>query len=298
MHKWIPRMVILLLAIMTVGCSPDKDQVTSGKTDQKENPPTKKDTASESPWNGDWVYLSDTILGTLHITYTDDTEFDYKITGSQVTTKDTSPVSITFEGSGEIDGDQAKATCEPARDCTMSIEMNGTTLTLNIKDEIQDGSELILSGEYKKAISIEETQMFQMKNDQFQIYGILQGDKPSVVKSVLGNPKSEGPDEVMYNNWIQKYPTKELLITYYDDWIETISFTTTKEALEMEVTKHFKGERYRNRDGTEYLLVPKNEGLLLYRPNEEDPSKIDALVTVADENFYYNVEIGEISKVD
>ena len=140
--------------------------------------------------------------------------------------------------------------------------------------------------------------MFRMKNDQFLIYGVLQGDKPSSVKAVLGNPESEGPDEMMLNYWIQQYPAKDLLVTYYDDWVETISFTTTKEALEMEIAEHFEDDRYRNKDGTEYLLVPQNEDLLLYRPNEEDPTKIKVLITVADENFYYSLELGEIFKVE
>ena len=199
MQKWIPRTAILLLAIIVAGCSPDKDQIPSGKTDQ---------------------------------------------------------------------------------------------------DESTDGSELIASGEDKRSTSIEETPMFRMKNDQFQIYGVLQGDNPSAVKATLGNPESEGPDEMIENYWIQQYPAKELIVTYYDDWVETISFTTTKEALEVEIAKHFEGDRYRNKDGTDYLLVPQNQDLLLYRPNEEDPSKINVLVTVADENFYYSLEHGEISKVE
>ena len=207
-------------------------------------------------------------------------------------------MSLIFEGKGKIDGNQAEATCETSANCKMSIEMDGSTLQLTINDEITDGSELILSGEYKKSTSIEETPMFRMKNDQFQIYGVLQGDKPSAVKAKLGNPESEGPDEMMQNYWIQQYPAKELLVTYYDDWVETLSFTTTKEALELEITEHFEGDRYRNKDGTEYLLVPQNQDLLLYRPNEEDASKIDVLVTVADENFYYSLEHGEISKVE
>ena len=98
-------------------------------------------------------------------------------------------------------------------------------------------------------------------------------------------------------DWIQHYPEKELLFTYYDNRVETITFTTTKEALEIEITEHFEGDRYRDKNGTEYLLVPHNQNLLLYRPNEEDPTKINVLVTKADENFYYNLEIAEIFKV-
>lgn len=199
MKKWIPRTAILLLALIVTGCSPDKVQIPSDKTDQ---------------------------------------------------------------------------------------------------DESTNGAELILSGEDKKSTSIEEAPMFRMKNDQFLIYDVLQGDKPSAVKAKLGNPESEGPDEMMDNYWIQQYPKKELIVTYYDDWVETISFTTTKEALEKEIAEHFEGDRYRTKDGTEYLLVPQNQDLLLYRPNEEDPSQIDVLVTVADENFYYNLEHGEIFKVE
>ncbi|MBO0603506.1 hypothetical protein I2483_17715 [Sporosarcina sp. E16_3] len=199
MQKWIPRTTILLLAIIVAGCSPDKDQIPSGKTDPDES----------------------------------------------------------------------------------TVE-----------------SEFIPSEEDKKSTSIEETPMFRMKNDQFQIYGVLQGDNPSAVKAILGTPESEGPDEMIDNYWIQQYPAKELIVTYYDDWVETISFTTTKEALEVEIAKHFEGDRYRNKDGTDYLLVPQNQDLLLYRPNEEDPSKINVLVTVADENFYYSLEHGEISLVE
>jgi len=298
MKKWIPRTAILLLAIIATGCSPDKDQIPSDKTDSNEKPATINETVSESPWNGEWILLSDNILGTLQIMDNDETEFNYKLSGSQQTTEDSSLKSLTFEGNGKIDGSQAEATCEASTNCKMSIEMDGSTLQLTIKDEITDGSDLMLSGEYKKAASIEETAMFLMKDDQFQIYGILQGDKPSAVKAKLGNPKSEGPDEMIENYWIQQFPSKELTVTYYDDWVETISFTTTKEVLELEITKHFEGDRYRSKDGTEYLLVPENQDLLLYRPNEEDPTKINVLVTVADENFYYNLEHGDISKVE
>jgi len=298
MQKWIPRTAILLLAIIITGCSPDKDQIPSGKTDPEENPTPTHETVSESPWHGDWILLSDKTLGTLHITENDETEFDYKISGSQQTTEDSSPKSLSFEGNGKINGNQAEATCEATANCKMIIEMDGSTLQLTINDGITDGSELILNGEYKKSTSVEETPMFRMKNDQFLIYGVLQGDKPSAVKAKLGNPESEGPDEMMQNYWIQQYPTKELLITYYDDWVETISFTTTIEALEKEIAEHFEGDRYRNKDGTDYLLVPQNQDLLLYRPNEEDPSTINVLVTVADENFYYSLEHGEISVVE
>lgn len=298
MQKWIQGTAILLLAIIVTGCSPTKDQISSDNTDADENPTPPNENVSESPWNGDWILLNDKILGTLHITGKNETEFDYKISGSQQTTDDSSPVSLTFEGNGKIDGDLAEATCEPAANCKITIEMDGPTLQLTINDEATDGSEPILSGEYKKSTYIEETPMFRMKNDQFLIYDVLQGDKPSAVKAKLGNPESEGPDKMMHNYWIQQYPTKELIVTYYDDWVETISFTTTKEALEKEIAKHFEGDRYRNKDGTEYLLVPQNQDLLLYRPNEEDPSKISVLVTVADENFYYNLEHGEISKVE
>jgi len=298
MQLRISRTAILLLAIMVAGCSPTKDQIPSDKTDQDENSPTTNETVSENPWNGDWILLSDNILGTLHITENDETEFDYKLSGSQQTTEDPSPVSFTFEGNGKFDGNQAEATCETSANCKMTIEMDGSTLRLTINDEVTDGFELILSGEYKKSSSIEETPMFRMKNDQFLIYGVLQGDKPSAVKAKLGNPESEGPDEMMQNYWIQQYPAKELLVTYYDDWVETLSFTTTKEALEKDIAEHFEGDRYRHKDGTDYLLVPENQDLLLYRPNEEDPSKINVLVTVADENFYYNLEHGEISKVE
>ena len=31
---------------------------------------------------------------------------------------------------------------------------------------------------------------------------------------------------------------------------------------------------------------------------EDEPSKIDVLVTVVDENFYYNVELGEVLKAE
>ncbi|WP_186672578.1 hypothetical protein [Sporosarcina sp. BP05] len=298
MHKWISRSAILLLAIIVAGCSPTKEQIPSDKTDQDENPPTTDVIVSESPWDGDWIFLSDKILGTLHITENADSEFDYKISGSQPTTEGSSPVALTFEGNGKIDGNQAEATCEPAANCKMMIEMDGSTLKLTINDEVTDGSELILSGEYKRSSSIEETPVFRMKNDQFLIYGVLQGDKPSSVKATLGNPESEGPDEMIQNYWIQQYPAKELLVTYYDDWVETIYFTTTKEALEAEIAEHFEGDRYRNKDGTDYLLVPQNQDLLLYSSNEEDPSKINVLVTVADENFYYGLEHGEISKVE
>ena len=298
MQKWILRTTILILAIIATGCSPDKDQIPSGKNDPDEIAETNNQTISESPWNGDWIFLSDTVLGTLHIAVNAENEFTYKISGSQPTTEIASPESLTFEGNGTIDGNQAEATCEPAATCKMTIEMNGSTLKLTIDDENTDGSELTLSGEYKKSTSIEETQLFQMKNDQFQIYGVLQGDKPAAVKAILGNPESEGPDEIMHANWNQQYPAKELLVTYYDDWVETISFTTTKEALEKEISEHFEGDRYRNKDGTDYLLVPKNEDLLLYRQNEEDASKINVLVTVADENFYYSMQLGEVFKVD
>ena len=298
MQKWIPRTAILLLAIIITGCSPDKDQNPSGKTDPVENPTPTNETVSESPWNGEWFFLSDNILGTLHITENDESEFDYKLSGLQPTTEDSSPKSLTFEGNGTIDGHQAEATCEATTNCKMIIKMDGSALQLTINEEITDGSQLILSGEYKKSTSIEETPMFRMKNDQFLIYGVLQGDKPSAVKAKLGNPESEGPDEMIQNYWIQQYPAKGLLVTYYDDWVETISFTTTKEALEAEIAEHFEGERYRNKDGTDYLLVPQNQDLLLYRPNNEDPSTINVLVTVADENFYYSLEHGEISKVE
>jgi len=298
MKKWIPRTAILLLALIATGCSPDKIQIPSDKTDADENPAPINKTVSESPWNGEWFLLSDQILGTLHITDNDETEFNYKLSGSQQTTEDSSPKSLTFEGNGKIDGIQAEATCEATPNCKMSIEMDGSTLQLTINDEITDGSELMLSGEYKKATSIKETPMFRMKDDQFQIYDILQGDKPSAVKAKLGNPESEGPDEMIHNYWIQQFPAKELIVTYYDDWVETISFTTTKKVLELDITKHFEGDRYRSKDGTEYLLVPQNQDLLLYRPNEEDPSKINVLVTVADDNFYYNLEHGDISKVE
>ncbi|MBO0589123.1 hypothetical protein [Sporosarcina sp. E16_8] len=298
MKKWIPRTAILLLAFIVTGCSPDKDQIPSDKTGQDKNPPVTNETVSESPWNGDWILLSDNILGTLHVTENDEAQFDYKLSGTQRTTDDSSPVSLTFEGNGKIDGNQAEATCEPTANCRMTIKMDGPTLQLTINDEVTDGSELILSGEYKLSSSIEETPMFRMKNDQFLIYGILQGDKASAVKAKLGNPETEGPDEMIHNYWIQKYPEKELIVTYYDDWVETISFTTTKDALEKEIAEHFEGDRYRNKDGTDYLLVPQNQDLLLYRPNEEDPSKITVLITVADENFYYSLEHGEISKVE
>ncbi|KAA0966911.1 hypothetical protein FQ087_12055 [Sporosarcina sp. ANT_H38] len=298
MQKWIPRMGMLLLTLIATGCSPDKDQIPEGKTDPVENLTPTSETVSESAWEGDWIFLSDTILGTLHITDNDETEFNYKMSGSQPTTENASPVSLTYEGTGKIVGNTAQATCEPIADCKMTIEMNGSMLKLTISNEITDGSELKLSGEYKKSTSIGQAPMFQMKNDQFQIYGILQGDNPSEVKSTLGNPESEGPDELMHTGWNQQYPAKELVVTYYDDWVETISITTTKDALESEIAEHFEGERYRNKDGTEYLLVPKNESLLFYRPNEDDPTKINVLVTVADENFYYNLELGEISKVE
>ena len=298
MQKWIPRTAILLLTIIVAGCSPTKDQIPSDKTDQNENQAPTNETVSESPWNGDWILLSDKILGTLHITDNAETEFDYKISGSQPTTEDSSPMSHTFEGNGKTDGNRAEATCEATPTCKMIFEMDGSTLQLIINDESTDGSTLILSGEYKKSSSIEETSMFRMKNDQFLIYGVLQGDKPSAVKATLGNPESEGPDEMIHNYWIQQYPAKGLIVTYYDDWVETISFTTTKEALEKEIAEHFKGDRYRNKEGAEYLLVPQNQDLLLYRPNEEDPSKIDVLVTVADENFYYSLEHGEIFKME
>lgn len=298
MKMWIPRTVILLLAIIVTGCSPTKDQIPSDKTDQDENLTPTNDNVSESPWNGDWILLSDQILGTLHIAEHEDTEFNYKLSGSQQTTEDPSPKSLAFEGDGKIDGNQAEATCEATATCKMVMEMEGSTLQLTINDEITDGSELIVSGTYKKAASIKETAMFLMENDQFQIYGILQGDKPSSVKAKLGNPESEGPDEMMQNYWIQQYPTKELIITYYDDWVDTISFKTTKEELEAEIAKHFKGDRYRSRDGTEYLLVAQNQNLLLYRPDIDDLSKINVLITVADDNFYYSMEHGDITKVE
>lgn len=297
MKMWIPRTVILLLAIIVTGCSPTKDQIPSDKTDQDENPTPTNENVSESSWNGDWILLSDQILGTLHIAEHEDTEFNYKLSGSQQTTEDPSPKSLAFEGDGKIDGNQAEATCEATATCKMVMEMEGSTLQLTINDEITDGSELIVSGEYKKSASTEETPMFRMKDEQFQIYGILQGDKPSAAKATLGNPESEGPDESIDNYWIQQFLTKELIVTYYDGWVDTISFTTTKEALEAEIAKHFDGDRYRSKDGTEYLLVPQNQDLLLYRPNVEDPSKITVLVTVADDNFYYNLEHGDISKV-
>ena len=298
MQKWIPRTAILLLAIIVTGCSPAKDQIPSDKTNPDENPTPTNETVSESPWNGDWILLNDTVLGTLHMTTNGETEFDYKLSGTKPATEDSSSASLTIEGNGKTDGNQAEATCEPTANCKMMIEMNGSTLELTVNEEMTDGSELILSGEYKKVSSIEETQMFQMKNDQFQLFGVLQGDKPSAVKAKLGNPESEGPDEMIHSYWIQHYPEKELLFTYYDNRVETITFTTTKEALEVEITEHFEGDRYRDKNGTEYLLVPHNQNLLLYRPNEEDPTKINVLVTVADENFYYNLEIAEIFKVE
>ena len=186
MQKWIPRTAILLLAIVVTGCSPAKDQIPSDKTNPDEKPTPTNETVSESPWNGDWILLNDSVLGTLHMTTNGETEFDYKLSGTKPATEDSSSASLTIEGNGKTDGNQAEATCEPTANCKMMIEMNGSTLELTVNEEMTDGSELILSGEYKKVSSIEETQMFQMKNDQFQLFGVLQGDKPSAVKAKLG----------------------------------------------------------------------------------------------------------------
>ena len=296
--KQVLRMGVLFSAMITVGCSPDNVQSPVGNPSQVEKTDPKTGPTIDSPWNGEWVFLSDTTLGTLHITNANDTAFDYEISGSQATLENKTKKSLNFEGQGTIEGNHAEATCEPTANCKMIIDLDGTTLTITINDETQDGSEITLNGQFKKANSIEEMPMLRMKNNQFQIYGISQGNKPSQVKAILGNPDAEGPDELIHQNWNQDYAEKELLLTYYDDWVETIFFTTTKDTLETAVTEHFKGERYRAKDGTEYLLVTENENLLLYRQNRKDHSKIDVIITVADENFYYNLVNNGIFKVE
>lgn len=268
----------------------------STQDDEKKTKPANEMELNEDEvtWEGKWIFLSDDNLGQLLIEQVDDDTITYLLAGSRMNPVNLSSYGNSLEGTGVIKGNSIELTSSSNPDCGGSFVKNHDVITVSIPNGGCHTPQVYLEGDYKKAESIEIPPLLQIHNGNFQVFGISMGDTPSIVKGLIGNPENEGPDEEEFYEWIQTFDMNHLLISYYSNQVDSISAVVSKDQLETAISDQFNGEKYRGDSESIYLYNPENEQLLIYTPSQEDPTKVNILVTHADGNFHAGVENGWI----
>ena len=285
--------------IPTGGKDTEKQEQSSqsneeGEAIEQEAPEEKKgkkagrnNESEEGSWQGEWAFISDDMLGELHIEQEGD-QIRLKLIGSVMA--ETS-YGNAFEGTGTITGNEVTFT--NGEGCGGVMKKSGSTLTLTA-DEVCHTQRVYLNGEYLKVDAIETHPLLAFEEGQFFVYGTTLGGTPSQTKRKVGNPLNEGPDEEGFYAWMQDYPSKNLLVTYDPNQkVESIHVQEGPNEVNgaVALAKAFDGERYSNEEGSTYLYNPDNGQLLVFTRNGTSGS---FFVTQADGNFHYGVESGAI----
>ncbi|MFK2826754.1 hypothetical protein QYG89_13945 [Bacillus sp. B190/17] len=314
MHKFMTSIITITSIFMIAGCSSQVvskekevnheqasekvNEQTSGQANEKKTAlkPVDAQKNEDRSWDGQWIFLSDDHLGQLQIEQGEENQITYTLGGTRVNPNNNNSYANSFEGTGIIKGDKVEFTSSLLEECGGMMEKRGSTITVTFENESCHTPQVYLNGEYKKLDSITTPPFLAFNNGEFSMYGISLGDAPSKAKRMVGNPDYEGPDEEGFYEWIQDYRSKNLLISYAGNKVESIHTEANVDELKAAIAEDFDGEYYMDDEGSNYLYNPDNQQLLIFNENEQNSHTSRFFVTYADENFHHSVQNGWIKR--
>ncbi|MHC8517688.1 hypothetical protein [Sporosarcina sp. ITBMC105] len=251
-------------------------------------------------WEGEYVYLHDTINGLLTISEQDQKEFTYQLVLKQTNENNEVVAEEDLKGSGAITNKDALLEIAN-KDCQLTLTHEGKSLLA--KSEGTDCNETLgLTGTYINPENGEAPPLFKVDEGRIYINGLTFGNTPTDAKAIWGNPDpvdSNEDDILMEHETVHHYASDNMFITYHN--YELYALTAKANADDLaNVKKSFTGEHYKDTNSdSEFFLVPEDGQLLIYRSSYFlNPGGHEFLLIAVDENFFYAVDSGAYTKVN
>lgn len=251
-------------------------------------------------WEGEYVYLHDTIEGQLIISEQDQAEFTYQLVLKQTNEYKEVVAEEDLKGSGAITNKDALLEIAN-KDCQLTLTHEGKSLLA--KSEGPDCNETLgMTGTYQNSTSGENPPLFSIEDGQIYLNGLTFGNTPTDTKAIWGNPDpidSNEDDIIMEHETVHHYSSENMFITYHNYKLYALTAKANADDL-ANVKKSFTGEHYKDTNSdSEFFLDPEDGQLLIYRSSYFlNPGEHEFLLIPVDENFYFAVDSGAYTKVN